>query len=211
MPQTANVQSIEALKAFRISLCKFAEAARNSLGEADADLQRHASWLSEDRMRHWRAELVRRTEKARQAKMALLEKRLRTNAAGGRQSCIDEEKALARAMAQLEEAERKAANTKRWIRQLDEEIFKYKGLIQSLNHALDVDFVKILAMLDGMLDALDRYVSENLPRPEPRGLPPRMPPPGKTEQSSSEDANDDSEAGQPPPASQPDNPPESAS
>jgi hypothetical protein len=159
MPLAANVQSIEALKLFRVSLCKFAEAARSSLGEAEADLQRHANWLSDDRQRYWRVELTRRTEAARRAKMTLLEKKLQKTAGGGRSSCVDEEKALALAERRLEEAHTKGANTKRWIRQLDEEIFQYKGLIQALNHALDVDFVKILTMLDGMIDALDRYVS----------------------------------------------------
>ncbi len=159
MPFNADVESVESLTEFRVSLCKFVDAARSALGEAEADLQRHANWLSEDRRRYWRIELTRRTEKARQAKLALLEKKLRKTAGGGRLSCVDEEKALAAAVRRLEEAETKHANTLRWIRQLDEEVFQYKGLIQALNHALDVDFVKMTTLLDGLLDALDRYLA----------------------------------------------------
>lgn len=159
MPTNANVQSIEAIKDFRVSLCKFIESARAALNEADADLQRHGYWLGEDRQRHWQMELTRRTEQAQKAKLALLEKRNRSNAAGGRVSCVDEEKALAAAVRRLEEARHKAASTKRWVRELEEEVFKHKGTLQALTHSLDVDCVVMLATLDRMLEALDRYVA----------------------------------------------------
>jgi hypothetical protein len=155
----AKVQSVEALKAFRVALCKFVEAARGSLGEAEADLQRHASWLSEDRQRHWKMEIRKREEKFREAKMALLERKLQTSATGGRVSCVDEEKALAVAQRRFEEAQAKSMATVRWIRRLEERIFEYKGLLQGLNHALDTDVVNGLARLDRMLESLEAYIA----------------------------------------------------
>ena len=82
MAASANVQSIQALRDFRMALCRFVDAARSSLGEADADLQRQAGWLSEDRMKYWASELRRRTEQFQRAKLALLEKKLQKKAKG---------------------------------------------------------------------------------------------------------------------------------
>lgn len=159
MGVTANVQSIEALKQFRVALCKFVEAARSSLGEADADLQRHIFWLNDDRRRHWKEQLRKRGEQLRQAKMALLQKKLEKTATGGRPSCVDEEKAFALAERRFEEAQIKSANTTRWIRKLDEQMFEFKGLLQMFNHALDVDVVNGLAWLDRMVESLEAYVA----------------------------------------------------
>ncbi|HOA74789.1 MAG TPA: hypothetical protein PL151_04995 [Phycisphaerae bacterium] len=170
----ANVQSIEALKAFRIAVCKLAEAARSALAEADADLQRHGMWLSDDRRRHWQSEIRKRGEQHRLAKMALLQKQLQAGTLGARLSCVDEEKAVALAQRRLEEAHRKSANTVRWIRQLEEQVFEYKGLLQALNHALDVDVANGLAWLDRMTESLEAYVAlapPSAPAPETEGLP----------------------------------------
>ncbi|MBI4582393.1 MAG: hypothetical protein HY718_22045 [Planctomycetes bacterium] len=178
-------------------MCKFVELARSALGEAEADLQRHASWLSDDRQRHWKGELVRRTEAMRQAKMALLEKKLQKTSTGGRPSCVDEEKALAAATRRLEEAQQKGENTRRWIRQLDEKVFQYKGLIQSLNHALDVDAVNILGLLDRMMAALEAYVAlapppgvEELPEPGPEASMARPPADDRITDEDDKDAED---------------------
>lgn len=155
----AKLQSVEALKAFRVALCKFVEAARGSLGEAEADLHRHAAWLSEDRQRFWKMEIRKREEKFREAKMALLEKKLQTSATGGHLSCVDEEKAAAMAQRRFEEAQAKAASTTRWIRLLEERVFEYKGLLQALNHALDTDAINGLARLDRMIESLEAYIA----------------------------------------------------
>lgn len=159
MGVTANVQSVEALKDFRVALCRFVEAARSSVGEADADVQRHIFWLNEDRRRHWKEELRKREEKLRQAKMALLTKKLEKTATGGRASCVDEEKAVALAVRRFEEAQLKSANTVRWSRKLDEQIFEFKGMLQAFNHALDVDVVNGLAWLDRMIESLEAYLA----------------------------------------------------
>lgn len=170
MSSGANVQSIEALKQFRVALCKFVEAARVSLGEAEADLQRHGFWVSEDRHRYWKSEIRTREEKFRQAKLVLLEKKLQKTSSGGRPSCVDEEKAVAVAQRRFEESQLKLANTTRWVRRLEEQVFQYKGLLQSLNHSLDQDFPNGLAWLDRMIDSLEQYVA----LAPPTELPPAM-------------------------------------
>lgn len=159
MPSNANVQSIAALKDFRVALCLFVESARCALGEADADLRRHNGWLTEDRGRHWQSEIKRCSEQVQRAKLALLQKKLQNSASGAHPSCVDEEKALARVRRQLEDAQRKADNTKRWVRRLEELVFQHKGALQSLSYALDNDAVNMLAILERMIEALDKYIA----------------------------------------------------
>ena len=67
------------------------------------------------------------------------------------------------AQRRFEEAQTKSANTRRWIRRLDEQVFQYKGLLQALNHSLDVDAVNATARLERMVEALEAYVA--LPPP----------------------------------------------
>lgn len=153
----AKVESIEALKQFRAALCTFLEKSRASLGEADTELGRIMDWLRQDRTSHWKAEIRRRTELVTRAKLALQSKQLSKTAGGGRPSCVDEEKALTLAIRRLEEAEQKAANTRRWLRKFDEEVFEYKGNVQGLTGALDADLPNAIAKLGRMLDALDAY------------------------------------------------------
>jgi len=159
MSQSANVESIQALRDFRLAMLKFIEAARVSLNEADADLRRHGHWLSEDRRQHWASEQQRRHEKFQRAKLALLEKRLQKTGTGGQPSIVDEEKAMKAAHRAFEEAQQKAEHTKRWTRRLEEQVLQHKGALQGLHLALDNEAVTAIALLERMIEALERYLA----------------------------------------------------
>ncbi|MCL2330324.1 MAG: hypothetical protein FWC56_03380 [Phycisphaerae bacterium] len=159
MSQSANVESIQVLRDFRLALLKFVEAARASLNEADADLRRHGHWLSEDRRQHGASEQQRRHEKFQRAKLALLEKRLQKTSTGGQPSIVDEEKAVKAAQRALEEALQKTEHTKRWTRRLEEQVLQHKGALQGLHLALDNEAVTAIALLERMIEALERYLA----------------------------------------------------
>lgn len=158
MGEFARVESIDALKDFRIALCKFTDTIKIALGEADAEIQRVDIWLKQDQARYWKDQLRKRTELLHRAKMALKEKKLQKTPLGGRYSCVDEEKAVAAAQRNFDEAEQKCKNVQRWIKQLDHEVFNYQGLVQGLDRAMDTDMPVALAQLDRILDSLDAYV-----------------------------------------------------
>jgi hypothetical protein len=164
MSNIARVESIDVLKQFRASLCKFAEAAMLALAEAGGDVQRTALWLKQDRRRYWQQELHKRTEKFLRAKLELERKRAyEKSPLGGKASCIDEKKAFAAAKRRLEEAEEKIQNVQRWIPRLEKEAFMYQGAAQGLNGDLEVKVPNALAWIDNMITALEAYMELTVP------------------------------------------------
>jgi hypothetical protein len=135
----ARVESIESLKEFRVSLCKFAETVELGLSEADADIRRTAAWLKQDQLGYWKGQVFKRGERVTQAKLALKRKQHQKTPLGGRYSCVDEEKALALAKQRLAEAEQKLANVRRWTRRLEREASLYKGQVQGLSFGVERD------------------------------------------------------------------------
>ena len=159
MSHSARVQSIDAIKAFRAQLIRFADGARAALGDSDAEILRAGTWLRQDREPFWKAELQRRSEIMQRAKSALNAKRLYKSAAGARQSSIEEEKAYALARRRFEEAEYKVERIQFWKRHLEDERFIYKAQSQRMARAVDIDVPRAVATLDRILDRLDDYLS----------------------------------------------------
>jgi hypothetical protein len=159
MSQTARVDSVDALKEFRVALIKFAEAANAALGDAESEVQRAQMWLENDQMSFWQSQIRKRTELVSRCKDALRMKKVFKDATGSRQSYIDEEKALAKATRMLEEAEQKMANTKSWARRFQKEAAAYKGSVQRLSTFVLADVPVATAKLDRMTAALQAYIA----------------------------------------------------
>src|SRR5579875_2662200 len=116
MTQGAKVESIDALKVFRVAMIKFAENANVALGDAESEVQRVQMWLENEQQSHWNQQIRKRTEVLGRAKEALRMKKVFKDASGSSQSYIDEEKAVQKATRALEEAQEKLANVKQWAR-----------------------------------------------------------------------------------------------
>lgn len=157
MSQAARVESIEKLKDLRVSLIVFIDSARTGLLEAEAEIQRADMWLKNDQPRYWKSQIMARQEMVTRARIALNQKKLAHTPLGGHYSCVDEEKALQLARRRLEEAETKLANVQRWSRRLDEEVFEYKGQVQSLARTIESDLPTAVAQLDRMIESLESY------------------------------------------------------
>jgi len=159
MRDFARVDSIDALKDFRVSLCRFADAIKVGLDEAEGEIDRTAIWLKQDQYTHWKGQVRKCQELLTRARIELNRKQQQKTPLGGRYSCVDEKKALAAAKRRFEEAEQKLANVRRWARQLEHEAFSYKGVAQGLMQAVDADVPNALAQLDNMIAALESYAS----------------------------------------------------
>lgn len=160
MAQQARVNSIVALRQLRASLGTFAKAASLALEEAATDVQRTLQWLREDRHRYWKTQVQRANDKYVRAKLTLKRKQIMDRAlAGAPGSCIDEKKALQKAEARLREAEYKFKRVKAWTIQIEKELSDYRGGVQGLANALDVDIPNARARLDKMFDSLEAYVT----------------------------------------------------
>ena len=163
MSEQARVESVDALKKFRVALCKFAETVKVGLDEAETEIQRANLWLNQEQHRYWKRQAEKRAELYARAKSDLSRKKAQKTALGARLSYVDEEKALAAAERQLEEAKQKLANVRRWSRLLDEESFSYKGAAQGMSLAVEADVPNALAQLDNMIAALEAYASSAQP------------------------------------------------
>ena len=159
MGEHARVESIEALEKFRAALCKFVDDAGVGLNESEAEIQRTLFWVKQEQSAYWKTQTKKRAELVARAKSALTRKKMQKTALGSRFSYVDEQKALAAAERQYEEARQKTANVKRWSRALDEESFSYKRVAQALSQALELEIPNALVQLDNMIVALEAYTS----------------------------------------------------
>jgi hypothetical protein len=159
MNQHARVESLEALKDFRISLVKFADTARAGLESFDGDIRGTVRWLTEQQSARWTAQIKKRAEKVRQAKVVLNQKKLFKTARDIKRSYVEEEKALALAERRLAEAREKLENVNKWIRELDRNIPIYRGRVRKMADSVEIGVPKALAHLDRLLDSLDSYVA----------------------------------------------------
>src|SRR5690348_8517940 len=138
MSRVAKVSDIDVLKEFRLSLLKFTEKATSAMGEADSEVQRVGMWLENEQTAFWASELRKRQTAVEKAKEALRLKQIFKSPTGGKQSTVDEEKALAIANRRMAEAVEKAANVKKWIRQLHKESHLYRGSMARLATTVSV-------------------------------------------------------------------------
>lgn len=159
----ADVHSIEAIREFRPTLVKFAEQARQAIGEVQAEVQRTMAWLEQEQGPFWQRQIRKCHEQVRQAKLALNQKRMYASPTGGRQTAVDEERALKRAKRRLEIAEEKLKLVQRWRRELDREWARQQGQLQRLGRSADHEIPRAIALLERMSRSLEAYVDLTAP------------------------------------------------
>src|SRR5436305_2081163 len=107
MSEQVKVEDIQVFTLFRAALVKFAQASSDALASAESEISRTKSWLESEQAGYWQSQLRKRTEEATKARDALRQKKLYKDSSGKVPSAVDEEKALARAIAAVQHAEEK--------------------------------------------------------------------------------------------------------
>ncbi len=159
MATGARVENLDALRAFRTAMVKFAEAANVALCDAEGELQRTQTWLETEQATYWAAQIRKRQELVARCKEAVRMKTVFKNSVGGRDSAVDEQKALAIAMRQLEEATVKLGNVKQWARKLARETALYKGSVQRFATSVQSGIPLAVSQLDRMVATLEQYLA----------------------------------------------------
>ncbi len=157
----AHVESIDAIRDFKVALIKFAQAASVSLSDAESELNRTQTWLETEQMTFWAGQIRKRQELVARAKDAVRQKKLFKDASGRFPSAVDEEKALSIAMRRLAEAEEKFTNTKKWARRLQRESDLYKGSVQRFATTLTGEVPVTVSKLERLVRALEAYIALN--------------------------------------------------
>jgi hypothetical protein len=194
MGDGARVDSIDALRHFRIALFKFQEVANSALADVDGELHKTQSWLDNEQQNYWQSQIRKRHEILERAKEALRMKKLFKDSSGRIPSAVDEEKAVRLAQVRIEEAQSKFAACKKYSRVLQHEIQNYKGTVQRFATTVEADIPTAAAALDGMIAMLEQYVmlapgdmQSNVPpgasEAAPTDAPPSADPTGQTPQS----------------------------
>ena len=163
MSTTVRVDSIDALKQFRVALIKFAEEANAALAGAESEMQRMVGWLEREQLSHWQTQIRKRQEALGRAQEALRMKKLFPDASGRTPTPVEEEKAVRRCKAAVEEAEQKLVNVKKYARVLQREIMNYKGGVQRFSSWVGSEIPVAISRLDRMAGMLEQYVALKMP------------------------------------------------
>jgi hypothetical protein len=154
----ARVESVDAIKAFRRALFKFAEAANSALTDAEADAVGTYRWLETEQRSYWQNNVRKATELVSRCEEAVRQKKIFKDSAGRQQSAVDEEKALAKARRMKELAEEKLEHVRKHTPRLQREIMLYKGQVQRFATFVASDIPTAAAKLDKIVATLEAYV-----------------------------------------------------
>jgi len=170
----ANIKTFDSIVRFRAGLAEFGDDIKLAISEAQSDVQKTVQLIQMERLPYWVTRVRKMQEKVQQAKSELY--RAEVASRDERPSCVLERKALNKAKAELEEAERKVAICKRWIANLDREGMLFRAALAQISTTVELDIPNALAHMDRLLDSLSKYVSMAPPSdaPKPRSSTPEM-------------------------------------
>lgn len=172
MADTANVQSIEAIREIRDALVVFMEDAKNALNDTDFDLRRTTDWLTHEQRLYWNAEVRRRSQDVADARSALQRKELGKKP-GSHPDTSVEEKDVRIAKMRLAEAEEKVEVVSRWVPEIQRASHEYRSQAYPLGDMISGDLENALAKLSRMIESLEQYLrlqAPSAPQPAPTGF-----------------------------------------
>jgi hypothetical protein len=148
----------------KAAVVKFVEEGQLALAEAEGEISRTIDWLSRDCQLHWQRVIRKKQEEVTMCKSALFRKQITPSPNDQRASVVDEKKALQRALADLDDADKRYKATKRWAVELERQYALYKGAVQPFAAAIERDLPNAAARISRMIRALDEYL--RTPSPE---------------------------------------------
>lgn len=162
MGEQAAVQSIEALREFRIALATFAEEAMAALGAVDMEVRRTIQWVQYDRRPYWLEQIKRRREQVSMAQAEVFRRKLQKT--DDYTPAMSEQKELLRkAEAALREAEHRAGLVKKWEPALQQAALEYRATTRRISNLASGEVPRAIAVLSRMVEALEAYVREAPP------------------------------------------------
>lgn len=168
--QGANVNSVEALDAFRAELTLYMAKATPVLEEISDEILRTRLWLENDQTLFWQNQVRKCTLVLEMAKSDLFSAQM----SNLKTVSTAEVAAVRRAEKALEEAQNKLATIKRWIRNFSSQVDPIARQLEKLQTIVSVDLPRAEAYLSQTVKTLDAYaaiakappVAANTPPPE---------------------------------------------
>lgn len=160
----ANITSVHVLDEFKAAVIKFVEEGMLALSESESEITRTLDWVQRDCQTYWTKVIRKKQEEVTMCKSALFRKQITPSPNDQRASVVDEKKALQKAIAELEFAEKSLKAAKRWAIELERQYTMYKGAVQPLAAAVERDLPAAALRLSRMARALDEYL--RMPSPD---------------------------------------------
>ncbi len=162
MSGASQVQSVEAVDAFRSALAKFELRSQSALEALTAELRRAIAWIEYDCPAYWKQQTKLAEDQVHQLKLDL-ERCLIFPVAGERPSCREERSVLKKGQQRLEHCCAQSERVKHWKRNLQHELFEYQGRVGELQRMLETDLPAARVTLQQIVRRLDEYQIERPP------------------------------------------------
>jgi hypothetical protein len=162
MSSQAVVQSIEALKDFRVALALYGEDTLAALGAVDAEVRRTVQWLHQDRPAYWQQQIKNRREQVAAAKAEVFRRKL-AKTADHSPAMSEQMENLRRAEASLQDAERRIALVRKWQPLLQHAVLDYQASTRRIKDLAAGDVPRAVNLLGRIIDSLEAYIRVALP------------------------------------------------
>jgi hypothetical protein len=157
MSSQASVQSIDALKEFRVALALYGDDTVGALGAVDAEIRRTFRWLQEERPAYWQDQIKRRGEKLQQAKAEVFKKKLQQKP-DYKPAMSEQIENLRKAEASLEDAQKRLTMVRKWQPAFKQAALEYHGSMQRLKSLAGNDVPSAVNLLTRIIDSLEAYL-----------------------------------------------------
>jgi hypothetical protein len=174
MSSQADVRSIDALKDFRVALALYGEDTLAALGAVELEVRRTVYWIEQDRPFYWQEQIKKRREEVATARAELFRRQLQKTPEH-HPSMVEQKDSLRKAIAGLEDAEKRLMLTRKWQPLLRQAILEYHGSIQRIKGMAATDVPSAVNLLTRIIDSLEAYLRvapPSLPRETADGAAP---------------------------------------
>ena len=165
----ANVQSLAAMRDFRVKMLEFEEVAVDVLAALQQQIYGFLDWVEHDRPNFWKQYMLHSFDLIAGARVALEQCQMRT-VADHRPTCYEEKLALQAAKSRLAMAQEKVEAVTRWANVCRHEVDEHEGRRGALQRYIEIEYGRSMATLGRMIAAIETYTELEAPTAEP--LPP---------------------------------------
>ncbi len=169
MPSGAGVYDFDALDQFRVAMLLFREEALQALDEAALHAAKTTEWLKGEQVNHWRAEIRAREDRLVEAKLDLHRARSATIDPQHTPSCLQEQKAVERALRELDVARAALEAVRRWIPVVERAADEFRTHIAPLVNDLNSENARWAMFLRHLVQRLHEYLDIQVPQAESGG------------------------------------------
>ncbi len=152
----ANVQSLAAMREFRVKMLEFTEAANDVLASLQHQIYSFLDWIEHDRPIFWKQYMLRSFDYIAEARVEL-EQCLMRQVGDHRPTCYEEKIALQTAKQRLAMAQEKVEAVTRWANLVRHEIDEHEARRGGLQRFVESDFARSIAILGRMIAAIEMY------------------------------------------------------